>query len=324
MTLKFENPGYVYILSNESLKGLKIGYTQNSPYDRSADLFTTGVPTPFVVEHFFFVENAPLCEELVHTRLNRYRIDDSREFFRVDVPRAMRAVEQAIDDLRERLWAKNELHVFKDNTKKFENNNKGNNEPVVKQVPLVNQSDYKNPKFKEMIKVMKETYGLMTQEDIAKKVGISPEGVGKIIKMMQGIQGSQILYSREENRVKKYSVALSFNVEQLTLLSERFPLLELMELEPLFNKPKNNYKNKNQNGYKPRTKEQNSGQTVSEFIKEKVENEKVENKDKNISNENENSSPSKRDPLSRENLNTAVNAARTVQRNIDRKLGKPS
>lgn len=298
MTLKFENPGYVYILSNESLKGLKIGYTQNSPYDRSADLFTTGVPSPFVVEHFFFVENAPLCEELVHTRLNRYRIDDSREFFRVDVPRAMRAVEQAIDDLRERLWSKTELNVFKDNNKKFDNNN---NEPVAKQVPLVNQSDYKNPKFKEMIKVMKETYGLMTQEDIAKKIGISPDGAGKIIKMMQGIQGSQILYSREENRVKKYSVALSFNVEQLTLLSERFPLLDLMELEPLFNKPKNNYKNKNGNGYKPRAKApDDKGKTVSEFIKDKVENDKK--------------------PFNKEPNNASANHTQPVQRNIDSKL----
>ena len=109
MTLKFQNPGYVYIMSNESLNFLKIGYTQNSPYDRAAQLYETGVPTPFSVEKFYFVEDAPQCEELVHMRLTRFRINNEREFFKVDRDKAERVIEQAIDDLRERLWAKTEL-----------------------------------------------------------------------------------------------------------------------------------------------------------------------------------------------------------------------
>lgn len=298
MTLKFENPGYVYILSNESLKGLKIGYTQNSPYSRSEDLFTTGVPTPFIVEHFFFVEDAMLCEELVHTRLNRFRIDNSREFFRVDVPKAIRTVEQAIDDLRERLWSKAEMNVFKSNDLKQTDENK----EEVKQVPLVNQSTYSNPKFTEMMKVMKQTRGLMTSEEIAGKIKISKEGVEKLIKMMSSIQGSTMLYSREENRVKKYSMALSFNVHQLTLLAERYPALNLMELKPLFEKQKNQNKNtyrNNNNGRKP--VQDNETKTVAEFIKGKVDQSRTTPND---------------DPLSKENI--AI-ACKNVSDVLDRK-----
>ncbi len=299
MTLKFENPGYVYIMSNEALTGLKIGYTQRSPYARAEELFSTGVPKPFVVEHFFFVEDAPLCEELVHTRLNRFRIDEGREFFRVDLPRAIRTIEQAIDDLREKLWSKEELSVFK--------NYKNNNENNVKEVPLVNQSPYNNPKFKEMIKVLKESRGLQTSEEIAKKIKVSTEGAEKIIRMMEGIQGSSILYKREENRVKKYAVALSFNVQQLTILAEKFPALNLMELKPLFDKQKNKYpNNKTYNGNK--NNKQNSGnnnqqaKTVTEFIQNKVN----ENHTSNVVKDN--------DPLSKHNLMKELRNSQTPAR----------
>lgn len=204
MTLKFENPGYVYILSNESLKGLKIGYTQNCPYDRSADLYTTGVPTEFVVEKFFFVEDAPLCEELVHNRLTRHRISESREFFRIELDKAVRVVEQAIDDLRERLWSKNELKNTNTNTRSQSINNSTTNVSNTNESgtppPLVNQYAYNNPKFKEMMKVLKESKPMMTVEDIAKSIKISPAGVDKLITMM-GKQQGVMLYTREVCRL---------------------------------------------------------------------------------------------------------------------------
>jgi len=235
MTLKFQNPGYVYIMSNESLNFLKIGYTQNSPYDRAAQLYETGVPTPFSVEKFYFVEDAPQCEELVHMRLTRFRINNEREFFKVDRDKAERVIEQAIDDLRERLWAKTELK------------NDAKNEST-----LVVQYSYSNPKFKDMMKLLKENRKLLTVEEIASDLKISTGGVDKLIKMFESQEG-KVLYSREENKVKKYSIALGFNVEQLNLMSEKYPALNLNELAPLFEKPKNNYNNKG-NGYKPQYK----------------------------------------------------------------------
>jgi hypothetical protein len=283
MTLKFENPGYVYILSNESLKDLKIGYTQNSPYDRSFDLFTTGVPTPFFVEKFWFVEDAMLCEELIHTRLTRFRTNESREFFRVDLDKAVMAAMQAMDDLRERLWAKNEVkndYKPKEVVKKIENPNATPEQKREEEIraaglkPLVPQFSYNNPKFTAMVKLLKETRHLMTVEDIAKKIAISPKGVDSLIKMMQSQQGA-MLYSKEEDKVKKYTLALSFNVHQLTMLAEKYPDLNLLELKPLFEKPAQNNKFPNKNGqgkpaYAPK---KDTPATPAEFIKNKLEQE---------------------------------------------------
>lgn len=284
MTLKFENPGYVYILSNESLKDLKIGYTQNSPYDRSFDLFTTGVPTPFFVEKFWFVEDAMLCEELIHTRLTRFRTNESREFFRVDLDKAVMAAMQAMDDLRERLWAKNEIkndYKPKEVVKKIENPNATPEQRREEEIraaglkPLVQQFSYNNPKFTAMVKLLKETRHLMTVEDIAKKIAISPKGVDSLIKMMQSQQGA-MLYSKEEDKVKKYTLALSFNAHQLTMLAEKYPDLNLLELKPLFEKPaqSNKFANKNAQGgkttYPPK---KDAPATPAEFIKNKLDQE---------------------------------------------------
>lgn len=276
MTLKFENPGYVYILSNESLKDLKIGYTQNSPYDRSFDLFTTGVPTPFFVEKYWFVEDAMLCEELIHTRLTRFRTNESREFFRVDLEKAVMASMQAMDELRERLWAKNAIRQnYKATPSQNETPTTARSTPEQNHAneiiaaglrPLVVQQAYDNPKFTAMMKVLKESKKMLNAEEIAKAINISEKavnpkainisekGVETLVRMMQK-EGSMLFIKEDEKddvKVKKYSMAYSFNVHQLKMLAEKFPNLELMALEKLFEQPiqnnKSGYKN---NGGKP-------------------------------------------------------------------------
>lgn len=261
MTLKFENPGYVYILSNESLKDLKIGYTQNSPYDRSFDLFTTGVPTPFFVEKYWFVEDAMLCEELIHTRLTRFRTNESREFFRVDLDKAVMAAMQAMDDLRERLWAKNAIKKdYKQTPSQNEMPTTARSTPEQKHAdeiiaaglkPLVQQQSYNNPKFTAMMKALKESRRMLTTEEIAKAISISSKGVDALVRMMQ--KEGAMLYIKEEEKegvkVKKYAMSLSFNVHQLKMLAEKFPDLDLMSLEKLFEKPVQN----NKAGYHNRT-----------------------------------------------------------------------
>lgn len=265
MTLKFENPGYVYILSNESLKDLKIGYTQNSPYDRSFDLFTTGVPTPFFVEKYWFVEDAMLCEELIHTRLTRFRTNESREFFRVDLDKAVMAAMQAMDDLRERLWAKNAIKKdYKQSPSQNEMPTTARSTPEQKHAdeiiaaglkPLVQQQSYNNPKFTAMMKALKESRRMLTTEEIAKAISISSKGVDSLVRMMQ--KEGAMLYVKEEEKedvkVKKYAMSLSFNVHQLKMLAEKFPDLDLMSLEKLFEKPAQNNKAgyQNKTGAKP-------------------------------------------------------------------------
>jgi hypothetical protein len=261
MTLKFENPGYVYILSNESLKDLKIGYTQNSPYDRSFDLFTTGVPTPFFVEKYWFVEDAMLCEELIHTRLTRFRTNESREFFRVDLDKAVMAAMQAMDDLRERLWAKNAIKKdYKQTPSQNEMPTTARSTPEQKHAdeiiaaglkPLVQQQSYNNPKFTAMMKALKESRRMLTTEEIAKAISISSKGVDALVRMMQ--KEGAMLYIKEEDKegvkVKKYAMSLSFNVHQLKMLAEKFPDLDLLSLEKLFEKPVQN----NKSGYQNKT-----------------------------------------------------------------------
>lgn len=279
MTLKFENPGYVYILSNESLKDLKIGYTQNSPYDRSFDLFTTGVPTPFFVEKYWFVEDAMLCEELIHTRLTRFRTNESREFFRVDLDKAVMAAMQAMDDLRERLWAKNAIK--KDYKKDYKQTPSKSEVPSQKPAqneivaiapstpeqkhadeiiaaglkPLVPQQDYNNPRFVDMMKVLKESKRMLTAEEIAKAISITVNGVDSLVRMMkkQGAMLFVIEQEKEDVKVKKYAMASSFNVHQLKMLAEKFPNLDLMSLEKLFENPVQNNKTgyQNKTGSKP-------------------------------------------------------------------------
>lgn len=90
--------GYVYILSNPSMPGLvKIGKTTNPPGNRAAQLHTTGVPTPFVVERWRYVPDCGETEQNLHEELDFLRVSDSREFFRVDVESASKSLDEWAD-----------------------------------------------------------------------------------------------------------------------------------------------------------------------------------------------------------------------------------
>ena len=76
--------GYVYIMSNESMPGLyKIGCTSKDPAQRADDLYTTGVPTPFIIEYCIYIENYENVEKLIHRSLLQYNYN--KEFFKHDL-----------------------------------------------------------------------------------------------------------------------------------------------------------------------------------------------------------------------------------------------
>lgn len=76
--------GYVYCLSNPSFPGLvKIGMTTKTVEARAAELYTTGVPTPFVIEASYPCSNVVIAEQHVHDMLDLFRESSSREFFRM-------------------------------------------------------------------------------------------------------------------------------------------------------------------------------------------------------------------------------------------------
>ena len=85
-------------MSNPAFKDgrLKIGISKSDPSSqRQAELYSTGVPEPFKLEYFAFIENYENVERVVHSKLadKRPRID--REFFKVSVPEAIAVISQS-------------------------------------------------------------------------------------------------------------------------------------------------------------------------------------------------------------------------------------
>jgi hypothetical protein len=78
--------GYVYVLSNPAMPGLvKIGMTTGRPEARAAQLSTTGVPEPFVLEAKFCCPDCRFFEAYVHAAFDGCRVGSGKEFFRIEV-----------------------------------------------------------------------------------------------------------------------------------------------------------------------------------------------------------------------------------------------
>lgn len=217
MALDFSNAGYVYILTNESLGNLvKIGFTKNPPEHRASELYTTGVPTPYRVWAFDFVENANKVEEEVHVRLFKNRSNRDREFFCISPHEAKKVVDQVILEVRE---------------------------DFLKNGQKQKQAQYSNPKFVEIIKFLKENQGkLFSDQDLAKELKISEKGVGQLIYMLES-QETPVLYNHPDPRQdKKYGIYVKFGQDQLDVLINKYPNLDFNEVKPLFEKKKT-YKN---------------------------------------------------------------------------------
>ena len=78
---------YVYCMSNASFCSniVKVGWTRYNPALRANQLFTTGVPTPFVVEFMVMTAHGHDLERRIHNHLARCRVSGSREFFNISV-----------------------------------------------------------------------------------------------------------------------------------------------------------------------------------------------------------------------------------------------
>jgi len=78
--------GYVYILSNPSMPGIvKIGKTTRPVDVRVNELYQTGVPTPFKIEHQAYSPDCGELEHMMHSDFNDCRLNVGREFFVQDV-----------------------------------------------------------------------------------------------------------------------------------------------------------------------------------------------------------------------------------------------
>lgn len=82
--------GYVYVLSNEAMPGIvKIGMTQRHPDQRLKEINSATGVLPFKVEAVIKSINAKWTERAVHEELTGKRVNDRREFFRIDVEAAV-------------------------------------------------------------------------------------------------------------------------------------------------------------------------------------------------------------------------------------------
>ncbi len=88
--------GYVYVLYNPAMVGMvKIGRTKDSSEARAAKLSQgSGVPTAFLVVHDERVLDCEEVERRLHARFAGVRVVPRREFFRVSVKNAVRALQE--------------------------------------------------------------------------------------------------------------------------------------------------------------------------------------------------------------------------------------
>ncbi len=80
--------GYIYILQNDSHNPyvIKIGLTRDAPEKRADQIYWrgTGVPVKFDIVVAFSVGDCVLAEKQIHQRLDTYRVNPRREFFKIN------------------------------------------------------------------------------------------------------------------------------------------------------------------------------------------------------------------------------------------------
>lgn len=85
--------GFVYVMTNEAMPGIvKIGCSKHDPRERAKQLQSTGVPCPFIVAFAVLVEDHQQVEKDFFDVYESRRVDSRREFFRMDVERAVEAL----------------------------------------------------------------------------------------------------------------------------------------------------------------------------------------------------------------------------------------
>lgn len=92
---KIENIGYVYVLSNKAYPNIyKIGSTYSLPEERAEELTGTGHLTPFKVVGKIKIQSAEYYEKSIHKLLNKFRVKQGREFFKLDLIKIKECLKQ--------------------------------------------------------------------------------------------------------------------------------------------------------------------------------------------------------------------------------------
>lgn len=112
--------GFIYIMSNPAFPNLlKIGKSKKDPTtDRVNELNQTGVPEPFKVEYYAFVEDEDYLEKAVYRKFASKRPNKNREFFRVDCVEAIDAIRQ-LSEPKAKIKLEETYYVSPEELKRF-------------------------------------------------------------------------------------------------------------------------------------------------------------------------------------------------------------
>ena len=93
------NKGYIYVMRSASAKKdiYKVGQTRRSPETRASEITRgTGVPTEFLVVEDWEVADCVMAEPMIHAALDRYRINERREFFKAPYKEIREIIEDIV------------------------------------------------------------------------------------------------------------------------------------------------------------------------------------------------------------------------------------
>ncbi len=91
--------GYVYVMTNKSVRGLvKIGKTKHPPHQRAKGLDRAQLPYSYEVRHFVRVPDPHRVEKEVQARLAEFRETRGHEWFRCSIEDAISAIEEIARD----------------------------------------------------------------------------------------------------------------------------------------------------------------------------------------------------------------------------------
>lgn len=94
------NEGYIYIMRNAShdIDLFKIGLTTRDSKTRARELSkSTGTPDKFLVAQDWKVSDCFKAEKIIHERLDKYKINNRREFFKLDYQLAIKTITEVIN-----------------------------------------------------------------------------------------------------------------------------------------------------------------------------------------------------------------------------------
>lgn len=96
-----KNKGYIYIMRNASHDKdiFKVGLTRRETETRAKELYSTGVPDKYLVAEEFETVDCVLAEKLIHQKLEKYRLNDKREFFKAQYSTIRKIVNEIVNEV---------------------------------------------------------------------------------------------------------------------------------------------------------------------------------------------------------------------------------